>query len=52
MKKYYVPTMRLHQLKTGATMLSASQEKTFSTPEPTTEQDEPATQGFTSREAW
>ena len=57
MKKYETPQMKLHELRVKTSMLQASgienQSKTFSSE--TTQvgdNDEPATQGFSTRNAW
>ena len=58
MKKYEEPIVKLHELKVKTSMLAGSgpienQSKTFSSE--TTQvgdNDEPATQGFSTRNAW
>lgn len=58
MKKYEEPRVKLHELKVKTSMLAGSgpivnQSKTFSSE--TTQigdNDEPATQGFSTRNAW
>lgn len=54
MKKYEEPTMKLHQLKANSIMAASIQEqtRTISATEQESDQDAPATQGFTSRNAW
>ena len=59
MKKYEEPKVKLHELKVKTSMLAGSgpienQARTFSseTTQDANNNDEPATQGFTSRNAW
>lgn len=57
MKKYEEPIVKLHELRAKTSMLQASgivnQSKTFSSETTQSgDNDEPATQGFTSRNAW
>ena len=59
MKKYEEPKVKLHELMTKAAMLEASpgvvvnQSRSFSSETTQSgDNDEPATQGFTSRNAW
>ena len=55
MKKYEEPKMKLHELMTKTAMLAGSPDvteaKTFSS-ETSGDSEEPATQGFSSRNAW
>lgn len=56
MKKYEEPKMKLHELMTKTSMLAGSvvnESRTFSSETTqSADNDEPATQEFTSRNAW